>query len=498
MIRKRSNKFKFKPFSEKQLKILNWWQEGSPTSDRFFVVADGSIRAGKSNVCSSKLYTPNGYKIMGDIQIGDYVFDRRGKPTRVLGVYPQGKLDAYKITFHDGSKTICSKDHLWTFSTQKCVTNGNKTMFTLTLGEIMKELEKFSDRKTIHERAGKFRFPINGCVEFESIETKIDPYLLGLLLGDGCFTEKVNRVTFTNDEIYLHDYMDSIAGKYGLIYKFSPHNGEHCARGSFIIDKKNQLSQTNLIKNYLLYYNLYGCYSHNKFIPNDYKYNSKDVRLNILAGLLNTDGSVNNNRPSISFCSTSRQLVDDVAEVARSLGMFVNTDKAVDTREKNKHDCFECCIRVNDELYPLLSSKHKSRLKMDTTKTKEWKMIKSIEYVGKEECQCIMVDNEEHLYLTDDFIVTHNTISMALSFLLFVMHNFNQLDAAMAGKTIGALRRNLVNPLKQIGETLGYEITDHRSDNYLEVSKGNITNNIWLFGAKDEASQDLVDCAVCG
>ena len=135
---------------------------------------------------------------------------------------------------------------------------------------------------------------------------------------------------------------------------------------------------------------------------------------------------------------------------------------------------------------------------MDTTKTKEWKMIKSIEYVGKEECQCIMVDNEEHLYLTDDFIVTHNTISMALSFLLFVMRNFNQLDAAMAGKTIGALRRNLVNPLKQIGETLGYEIIDHRSDNYLEVSKGNITNNIWLFGAKDEASQDLVDCAVCG
>lgn len=106
--------------------------------------------------------------------------------------------------------------------------------------------------------------------------------------------------------------------------------------------------------------------------------------------------------------------------------------------------------------------------------------------------------SDRFFVVADGSIRAGKTISMALSFLLFVMRNFNQLDAAMAGKTIGALRRNLVNPLKQIGETLGYEITDHRSDNYLEVSKGNITNNIWLFGAKDEASQDLVDCAVCG
>ena len=165
MIRKRSNKFKFKPFSEKQLKILNWWQEGSPTSDRFFVVADGSIRAGKQQPLSSNIYSPLGVIKMGDIQVGDYAFDRYGNQTEVTGIYPQGIKDIYEVTFHGGSKTRCGKDHLWTFTTQKCVTNGNKTMFTLTLGEIMKELEKFSDRKTIHERAGKFRFPINGwCV----------------------------------------------------------------------------------------------------------------------------------------------------------------------------------------------------------------------------------------------------------------------------------------------------------------------------------------------
>ena len=91
---------------------------------------------------------------------------------------------------------------------------------------------------------------------------------------------------------------------------------------------------------------------------------------------------------------------------------------------------------------------------------------------------------DRFMVIADGSIRSGKSISMCLSFLLFVMNTFNQLDAAMAGKTVGTLRRNLVNPLKKIAKTLGYEVIDHRSENYLEIKSGDVVNNIWLFGGR--------------
>ena len=481
--------FEFKSFSRKQLKMLTWWQDNSPVSDRFMIVADGSIRSGKAQYIGQHVYTPDGYKLMGDIKVGDYVVDRLGNPTKVLGVYPQGEKECYRITFHDGSSTICSNEHLFSYTTKKCAQNGNLTVYTSTLEEIMKDLDRFKNRKTVHERSGKYLFPLAKCVKFNSREVKIDPYLLGLLLGDGCFSEKTSRITFTNAEDELHDYIRNILQKYSMSYVYIPKNDNHCAYGR--LQNKVGVHGKLLLRELLEEYGLYGKKSAEKFIPDDYKYNSEEVRLNILAGILNTGGSVHvKNRPSISFYSNSKQLVDDVAEIARSLGLFCNTDIAVDAHKGNPN--YSCTIRVKEKLYNLLSEKHRARLSMDSTKDKKWRLIKSIEYVGKKECQCIYVDNPEHLYLTDDFIVTHNTIACITSFILYVMTNYNYMNAAVSGKTVLSLRRNIVQPLKQIAKTLNMEIIDHRSENYLEVIKGDVSNYLYLFGGKDEASQDLV------
>ena len=112
-------------------------------------------------------------------------------------------------------------------------------------------------------------------------------------------------------------------------------------------------------------------------------------------------------------------------------------------------------------------------------------MIKSIEYIGKEECQCIYVDNEEHLYLTNDFIVTHNTISLITSYLLFVMTTFDQQNAAIAGKSIGTIKRNVITPLKQIAMTLNMEVIEHRSENFLEIKYGDKVNYFYTWRNKD-------------
>lgn len=481
----RLSPFKFKLFSDKQMKVLNWWTEGSPVNDAFMLVADGSVRSGKSQYICVDIYTPDGCKKMGDIKIGDYVFNRVGKPVKVIGVFPQGKLDAYEVEFHDGSKTTCSKDHLWSYTTTKCITNGNRTMFTSTLGEIMQDLERFKDRKHMHQRAGKYRFPLNGCVEFSSKEVKIDPYMLGLLIGDGCFSEASSYISFIKDEDVLHKYIEDVLPQYNMRYVYYPRTEKYCARGHL---HGNGAGQKTTLRTLLEEYRLYGHKSDTKFIPVDYKYNSKEVRLKILAGLLNTDGSVEvKNRPSIEFCSVSRQLMNDVAEIARSLGLFVNTDKKPDIRENKTYNaCYSCSIRVNKELYELLLKKHQDRLNLEPTKNKDWRLIKSITYKGKEECQCIYVDDdEEHLYLTDDFIVTHNTISMSLSFVLFVMNTFNQQNAAMVGKSVGSFRRNVLVTLKQMLMALDYEIIEHRSENYLEIIKGEVTNYFYVFGARN-------------
>ena len=475
--------FKFQPFSKKQLELLSWWTKESPYKDKFICVADGSVRSGKSQTVNAYLYCPHGKKKMGEIRVGDYVFNKKGKPVRVLGIFPQGELDTYRITFHDGSSTVCSKEHLWSYTTQKCVSNKHYTMYTSTLEDIMADLERYKDRDTMYKRSGKYRFPINDCVEFEKQEVKIDPYLLGLLLGDGCFTGN-SSLSFTNDEYELHEYVKKAVSHYDCKYTYYDRNESHCARGNIIHNK--------ILKEFLIYYELYGNRSETKFIPVEYKYNSKEVRLHILAGLLNTDGYAQKGKSSIRYTTVSKQLYDDIAEVARSLGLFVNTDKKQDTREKNKHVCYELTIRVNKELYDLISSKHKAKLNLDVKKQKNWRLIKSIEYVGKEECQCIYVDDDEHLYLTDDFIVTHNTIVAITSFVLFLMSNFNYQNASISGKTVMTARRNLVNPLKQICLTLGIEVIDHRSENFLELRQGKTCNLVYIFGGKDERAQDMV------
>ena len=142
----------------------------------------------------------------------------------------------------------------------------------------------------------------------------------------------------------------------------------------------------------------------------------------------------------------------------------------------------EIQIQINKELYEKLISIHQCKLTI--TDEKLWKTIKSIKYIGQEECQCIYVDNEEHLYLTDDFIVTHNTVCMALSFVLFVMTNFNQQNAAMCGKSVGSFRRNVLATLKQMMIAIGYEVIEHRSENYVEIINGEVVNYFYIFGGK--------------
>lgn len=107
---------------------------------------------------------------------------------------------------------------------------------------------------------------------------------------------------------------------------------------------------------------------------------------------------------------------------------------------------------------------------------------------------------DKFMVIADGSIRAGKTICMALSFVMFVMNTFNQQDALMAGKSVGTFRRNVLNPLKQMLLALNYDFIEHRSENYLEIIKGNIVNYFYIAGAKDESSQDYIQgmtlCAI--
>lgn len=94
--------------------------------------------------------------------------------------------------------------------------------------------------------------------------------------------------------------------------------------------------------------------------------------------------------------------------------------------------------------------------------------------------------------IADGAIRSGKTLSMSLSYVLWAMSSFNQQNFGMCGKTIGSFRRNVLFWLKLMLKARGYKVKDHRADNLVEITKGNVTNYFYIFGGKDERSQDLI------
>src|SRR5699024_2349364 len=109
----------------------------------FFLHLWGGTEAGKAQPLDTKIITPNGYKLMGDIRIGDSVIGGDGKPKTVTGVFPQGEKEVYEITLEDGRKTRCCKDHLWNVTT-RTRRNHNRGYTVMSLEDMLKRQIKTS------------------------------------------------------------------------------------------------------------------------------------------------------------------------------------------------------------------------------------------------------------------------------------------------------------------------------------------------------------------
>lgn len=381
------------PVSPSLDRICGGFSEGST------VMISGPEKCGKAQPLDSLIQTPNGPIKMKDIKIGDEVCTPDGNITKVCGVYPQGLKKIYRITFNNGDYVESCDDHLWEV---KSICKKAKKYKVLPLSEIRKTSIKYGNKSHWSIRLPKPIF-------FYSQEITIDPYLLGILIGDGGLTTK--SVNFTTKDNFILKFIERTVKKQYEKHFIVSRNKDIKTCIDFRINKGK--SNINLLKKDLKDLGLMGLGSHDKFIPKNYLYNNLETRLSLLQGLIDTDGYVDN-RGHISYYSTSAQLIKDVKYLIESLGGICTISNKITYCNKKKFKSYVLYIRKQGNLIYSRLKRKKQRLQKRKKGILK-RNISKIEYIGDKECQCIQVENTNGLYLTDHCVITHNTVS-SLSF----------------------------------------------------------------------------------
>jgi hypothetical protein len=296
---------KFK-FSEKQKQLL----EICLNPDTKIVFIAGPAGSAKAQPLSEPVLTPNGWVTMGDIKQGDLVMSSDGNPTEVLGVFPQGSKEIFKVSFNDGSFTYCCDDHLWLTQTN----NERYSRLRTKTGRVKNPQNgKVRSLKEIREslfvsKTKRFNhfIPITQPVNFEPQDHLIHPYLLGALIGDGGLTIGA-RFTTADEEIVKS------------FEKLLPEN--HSIRA---YKEKYAFSilgdcQKNLVWEEIKKIGL-NVKSDLKFIPENYLIDSVENRISLLQGLMDTDGTTDAKQGRAVYTSTSQRLAHGVKELIESVG----------------------------------------------------------------------------------------------------------------------------------------------------------------------------------
>ena len=380
-----------------------------PQTEAYYCLADelfygGSGGGGKAQSVESRVLTPFGWRRIGSLKVGDKICDTHGGAGSVIGVYPQGVRDLYRIKTHDGGETLACADHIWTawvsghsYKRNGVFRTGEDSARNFTTQMLIDGMAR--GRTFILPTPEPCQFTVAGSKRgrHEFVRRELDPYVLGVLIGDGTLSDE-RRVGFSSVDDEIVEYVcgafnqDDVR-KEGISYYW---RGESLA-----------YLRTTLKK-----FGLAGCGSEDKFIPRIYLFGSIDERWALLQGLMDTDGWADIDGDTY-YCTTSERLRDDVAHLARSLGAIVTVCQKEPTYQGSNGGKLEgrtaWSLRIK-----LRDGKSAFRLwrKMDRA-DKEFQFfgrrIVSIEPAQAGEAVCIRVSHPSSLYITDDFIVTHNT-----------------------------------------------------------------------------------------
>ena len=386
------------------------------------VLMSGPAGTGKACVANSLIPALSGMCRAGDIRVGDQIFARDGSRTTVLGVFPQGKLDAYRVTLRDGRHVDCSADHLWHVGFKN---HGGIKWDDLTVQQMLDKGVLLVDKRGGNRNnTARFYVPTQGCVDYQTSEDQpMPPYALGCFLGDGCHAAHGNILALSSDDEFIVSTVAGMIGaveyrqrKNGYTWHFYSHDGATVKSSAF-----GWLSDL-----------LTGTYAKDKHIPTEYLVADREQRLELLRGLMDTDGSIRraDKRYNVVFYTTSERLAHDVASLVYSLGWSAHItcehragQKIAGSEERlgkayyHKSDTYDVRLLMPNEdkhLVFKLPRKHDLAVEardVPSPRHHERIAIASIEPLGrKEDMVCFYVDNPEHLFLAGEFVPTHNTV----------------------------------------------------------------------------------------
>jgi phosphate starvation-inducible PhoH-like protein len=375
-------------------------------------VAPLAYMRGRAQPVFTPVLTPDGFRPMGDLRVGDLVIGSNGEPTPVLGVYPQGAKEIYRVTAGDGASTLCCGEHLWAVKTAADKRRDKPW-------RVLETREMIGNLRAAHAR--RYELPVlTAPVCHPGCAVPIDPYALGLLLGDGCLTGSTTP-TFASEDPELALALE--AALPGVRVR---------ARGGvdYVLNRVRQpgdvITIENPVTSALRELKLIGTRPQSKFIPEVYLRNSADVRLAVLQGLLDSDGGPVTQRGRtcrIQYVTTSPMLKSDVIRLVRSLGGVVHVrcrpahgrrpGHAGGRPVHHRHDSYVLDIRLPSDLEPFRLSRKRQKYREAGGGGRPMRFIDRIEPAGRAETVCIQVAAADSLYVTEDYLVTHNTLNEA-------------------------------------------------------------------------------------
>lgn len=381
----------------------------------------GSPGTGKAQPLDAKVLTPKGWREMGSLKAGEQVCAPDGTTPRIKAVFPQGMKPVFRVNFSDGTSTECCDDHLW-FTVSRKERQTGKPGKVRSLRQIRETLDR-GDGSANHA------IPMVGRIDLDpGCELPLDPYLMGLLLGDGCFRGGIPSFSKPDAELV------------SAVAELIPAGGQlGCA-----VDSPNDhqiqygRSKRNLVRDALEQSGLWGKYSTEKFIPPAYMTMQFDDRVALMQGLLDTDGYCEKSGICIEYSTSSAQLAEQFAELVQSLGGVVTSTKRLPKYEykgesRTGQESWRILVVLPPGIKPFRLPRKLQRYR-ERTKYPPRRRIIAVTPIGEKECQCISIDSPDGLYVTNNYIVTHNTY-VAAAVVQALLRKHSPFDIAIVAPT---------------------------------------------------------------
>lgn len=485
-----------KPLNQKQRTYLEL------LDSRTVIAATGYAGSSKAQPLYSKVLTVEGWKTMGEIEVGDNVITPDNNVSKVLGTFSFEDKPVYKFKLKSGREVESCEDHLWLVrKVSKSCRGKALPKEIMTTSGIIENINEYNISlplvKSIGSRADKPFF--------------VDPYVMGILISEGCL---VSGVSFTTADEYI----------LGRVTDWSESNNFHIVKLgdsiSYGIRDKGK-GYPNRLKEYLKSVGLYGHKSHEKFIPEEYFNGSIDQKFELLRGLMDGDGSSattrRKNGGSVYYSTTSDVLAKQIHALAISLGCYATiserrsffTYKGEKKQGRNSYSIY-MNHPTPKTMFNLERKKYGCSEQYQGGKYELMDKIESVEYVSNQNVKCILIDSEDHLYITDNYVVTHNTyLPTATACDLFRTGKINKIifcrPAISNSKSLGYFAGSAdekmaiwLAPVMQILKDRlgqgGLEVALKKGDivfQPLETIKGSSFNDSWII--VDEAEDLTVD-----